>query len=354
MAYNEITTELNREKLEAYTFVLYTEDYYEVFKKANLALKAKMEFRFDDCGYFYIRCLLDETKKIVYMPESLYKKYYKKLKVKNVNLDNLHTITKKAMLNEDGALFYKKKEIDIETQRKLSKKAELIYRNKYIFSKKDNYIHDKSCPFVELISLDDLGGANNLIAERQMCMECFRKLVVRTVYLHNYEDTSRYYNFFLFGRIKKEDLWGFLTDNTMKLRMENTRTLVVRCNEDLWKIVLDENTGTFKLLHNNYKMTENLQREFFDTFHEQEIENTFLTNLLHYIKNYKWDVSHMEGIPLPQTAEIIEEDVDEDKIISLKHSAKDATITGYKKEGMKSLQNLSHKDLAMKIFNIKK
>lgn len=297
-----------------------------------------------------VPCIVEAIEEKIYMSEKTFKRYSKILKHKKVNVKALETETKKAeVLNHE--LIIRGKKLDINTQREISKKADLLYRGKYVFSSKDNLIHDKNCRHVKDIPLEEFNVTNKLLPEKQPCMDCYRQMVVRSVYLHEYEDIYEHYWFFSKAQASRMQFWKFLTDDEMHMRMENKTTLNVRCREDLFKIIYDEENDVFKLLHNNYKVTENLQREFFDTFHEQETKITYLLGLLAYIKNYTWDMSHMETKVLETTEESISEEIyeEDDVIESLKHTKKDKVATGYNPK-----KNMSHEDILADILGTKK
>jgi len=242
-----------------------------------------------------------------------------------------------------------KKEFKVE--RKFSKKEILLNRGKYVYSSDDNLLHDKTCHHINKIPFEKLNMSKKLISEKIPCKDCFRQMVVRAVYIHEYNDTYNYYWFFAKAGVPRMKLWEYLTDDELRIRMENRNIMNIRCREDFWKIIYDEDKDMFKLLHNNYKVTENLQREFFDTFHEQETHISTLLGLLHYIKAYKWDESHMKskGVFLVEE-EVFDEDK-EDRIISLEHTSGDSVATGYNR---KAKGSYSYSDILKDLYNTKK
>lgn len=66
----------------------------------------------------------------------------------------------------------------------------------------------------------------------------------------------------------------------------------IHCREDMWQILLEENSDEVCLMHNNYTRNFFGERYFGDGYHRQLIADKTLTGALQYIMHYDYDRLH--------------------------------------------------------------
>ena len=208
-----------------------------------------------------------------------------------VNLTLLETPSRGAEINSEFKIIYKGREVDIETQRLISRRDKLLSDNriKFVYAKSNNLLHDKSCKQVERIEYWNFEATDEFLSEREMCPCCRKRIYVRKAIKGVTKHFEWYMRFFENGNVNSKYLEQFLKGDNVSLHMDSINELVIKCNEDTWRIIRDEQ-GLYRLLHNNYVFLEDGTRYITDEFHLQIDSRTSLNWILHHIENYDWRI----------------------------------------------------------------
>ena len=211
-----------------------------------------------------------------------------------VDLTLVENSSRSAEIGRGFTIEYKGKEIDIETQRMISKRASAMEDNRmrFVYAKSDEYVHDKSCYMVEKIEYWDFGAIAELPKDREFCPYCKRRILIRNAIKCDTKKFAWYQRFFEKGRISNHVLEEFLYGTNVKLHMDTIDELIVKCNEDIWQIKINSQ-GIYSLYHNNYVMVSDEERYITSGFHAQKYHPPYLSGILAYIQAYDWK-KHLE------------------------------------------------------------
>ncbi len=210
-----------------------------------------------------------------------------------VNCKLLEKSNRTAFVNGSYKIEYKGKEIDIETQRMLSKRANALNDKtiRYIYSKSDNIVHDRDCKQVELIPYWDFECSSIVPPDRKHCPMCKRKMLIRNAVQEDISRFAWYEHFFEKKKIGYQELKRFL--NAATIHMENANEMHVKCNEDKWIIVIDKQNEIF-LYHNNYIKINDTERKITTGYHRQKNHPDTWSGIIWYITKYSWE-KHLEN-----------------------------------------------------------
>ena len=257
-----------------------------------------------------IPCNFEERFKKIYITEENFNKYWKLIsenirkgilrkrpegtvtKVsmnKRVDLTLLENSYRSAKIGKNFTIEYKGKELDIETQRLISKRASALDdgRMRFVYAKSDGLVHDKSCHLVEKIEYWDFAATEKLPLDRELCPCCKRRLYIRKAIKSDTKRFAWYQRFFEQGRVSNQLLKKFLMNTDVTLHMDVLDELIVKCKEDTWRICMN-GQGAYDLYHNNYVMVSEEERYITSGFHEQKHHPPYLPGILAYIEGYDW------------------------------------------------------------------
>lgn len=228
-----------------------------------------------------------------------------------VDLSLVENPSRSAEIGQAFTIEYKGKEIDIETQRMISKRASAMEDNRmrFVYAKSDQYVHDKSCQLVEKIKYWDFGALEELPKDREVCPHCKRRILIRNAIKCDTKRFAWYQRFFEKGRISNRVLEKFLCGTDVKLHMDTIDELIVKCNEDTWHIKMNSQ-GTYSLYHNNYVMVSDEERYITSGFHLQKLHPPYLPGILAYIQAYDWQ-KHLEAKAVSEPETVVEIEVEE-------------------------------------------
>lgn len=276
-----------------------------------------------------VPCNIVEESRRIYIYEGNFNKFWKQMSEKicreirrrennnkipqsavneKVNFALVENPARSASIGRNFTIEYAGREIDIETQRLISKRASALADNKirFVYAKSDRYIHDKSCELVEKIKYWDFGATEELVPDRELCLHCKRKIYIRNAIKSDTKHFGWYQRFFEKGRAGSRVLENFLYGTDIKLHMDSIDELIVKCKEDTWKISMSSQ-GTYTLYHNNYVMLNEEERYITSGFHVQKHHPPYLPGILTYIQEYDWQ-KHLEAknAPEPEPEAVIE------------------------------------------------
>lgn len=221
-----------------------------------------------------------------------------------VDLSLVETPSRTAAISSAFTIEYKGKEIDIETQRLISKRASALEDNRirFVYAKSDNFVHDKTCVLVDKIKYWDFGASEELPADREVCSQCKKRLYIRNAIKSDTKRFAWYLRFFEKGRVSNRVLEQFLCNNDVKLHMDSIDELIVKCNSDTWHIKMNAQ-GVYTLYHNNYVMVSEEERYITTGLHIQKHHPPYLPGILAYIAGYDWQ-KHLDS---KQKVAVVEE-----------------------------------------------
>ena len=211
-----------------------------------------------------------------------------------VNLKYVERPSSTVTIGKNYKLEYKGREIDIDTQRLISKRASALDDNrfKFVYAKSGGYVHDKSCDMVEKIGYIDFDASDELPTDRDLCPRCKKKIYIRNSIMNDNKKFAWYNQFMEKGNVSCKVIEKILSSGKVKLHMDTLSELQVKCNEDTWIIKRTEN-GKYVLYHNNYVMVNETERIITSGFHLQKCHNTSVAGILGYIESYNW-YKHLE------------------------------------------------------------
>lgn len=262
-----------------------------------------------------VPCNIVEQSKQVYLSEDNFNKYWRMISEnicrsickrgrtdvtqpamnEKVNLFLLENAARTAKINDAFKIEYKGKEIDIEAQRLISRRANALEdsRIRFVYAKNDNFVHDKSCKQVEKIKYWNFGAAEKLPEGRELCPCCKRQIYIRNAIKTNTKRFLWYIHFFKKGRVSTKAIEKYLGSGNAELHMYSVNELQIKYGEDTWIIQMDKE-GSCTLRHNNYVMVNERERYITSGFHAQNHCPTYLTGVLAYIAGYDWK-KHLEA-----------------------------------------------------------
>ena len=209
---------------------------------------------------------------------------------KQVDLSSYETESRRAVL-ERGQIKLVGKPVS-EEQKLLMMKRSSAMDNKrivYVYSAKDDKVHDKACPLVKEIPNQDFRASETLPEGRWLCLNCRMMMVVRRGCKDDFKHYDLYKRFFQRGGIRVEAVEELVDQYGASIHMEDPDTLWVKCREDQWKIVLGGERKV-TLLHNNYMLIGENQRYIFGGYHNQTPSgNVNMAYALKLIEGYTWE-----------------------------------------------------------------
>ncbi len=307
------------DELEGYTFVPYAgklkdqQEYCEnkeTFEDARIYIIDSIADRLSK-----VPCNISEARQKIYLTEGNFNKYWRQISREiyksaykgnisdkaaqaaingMVDLSLMENPSRTARIGNYYTIEYKGREIDLEKQRMISKKASALDDNKirFVYSKSDNLVHDKTCWQVAKIEYWDFGASEKLPQDREICQYCRRKIYVRNAIQNDTKRFGWYMRFFENGRVSNKALESFLGSGEAKLHMVSVDELQVMYKEDTWLIRAD-GKGKYTLRHNNYVMINDHERYITSEFHKQKHYPPYLPGILLYIEGYDWH-KHLE------------------------------------------------------------
>lgn len=171
---------------------------------------------------------------------------------------------------------YKRKNYD-HLQRRLYREYHRLDTNsevKFVFSKKDRVLHDRTCKCVSKISMLDSEYLTYLPKGAALCPCCdFTAIIRNSIRLGERVDV--YINFFGKVGATLEDVKLLLLEHGAYLKWKDFTTLQLKVHDDYWLVKCQG--SSIELFHNNYLVDENGNRIFGSGFHSQAVpgEKTF-------------------------------------------------------------------------------
>ena len=231
--------------------------------------------------------------KKLFINEANFNKFWKAITdtipLAQADLTLLNRQGQSACIGEDFKIQYEETDIDIETERMLSKKAVALddHRIGFVYAKSGRYVHDKSCPLIDKIRYWDFEASENLPEGRELCPKCVREIYIRNAIKNDRKHFSHYSLFFEKGTVSNHVLEEFLYGTGAEIQMDTPDELFVKYKKDTWKIKMDENQ-LCRLYHNNYVMLSERERYITSGFHLQKDSPLYLGGVLLYLKEYDW------------------------------------------------------------------
>lgn len=309
------------DELSEYTFVPYLnglksvtgyEENRDAFEDVRIYLIIK-----ESRKLIKVPCNVRQDTKTIYMTDGNFNKYWRYISKrlgagrqwsapeqtlvqqkdmnKNVDLTFVETPYRTARIGSDYMIKYQGHEVDIEIQRLMSKKASAMDDNKirYVYSKKDNIVHDKTCQQVKKIHYRDFEAAARLPEERELCQYCKREIYIRSMIGDDNKHFSWYVKMFQQGKVSLSIIEELAQVYHARLYMITLDLMQIKCGEDTWKIAVDKQLK-YKLYHNNYVMVSEVERYITSDYHEQKNYPQTLYGILRYIERYDWK-KHLEA-----------------------------------------------------------
>lgn len=157
----------------------------------------------------------------------------------------------------------------LEAYEKMIQRYRSDERIKYAYDKYSGILHDKTCKCItsESYLLYDFLQEREEIEETELCNQCYMKVCVRYG-AKDPEQMSNYLNFFKKTKAKDISIKHMFISQRMKTTF-SMNSLVVKCDEDTWKMEITDNSGSIRLYHNNYSFGKGGIRHFQPGFHIQ-------------------------------------------------------------------------------------
>ena len=189
----------------------------------------------------------------------------------------------------------------LESSRKQTKKEQLMKNPKirYVYSDKGRVLHEKHCACTDAIKDEDLVGTEEFVEGMKTCKAC-RKPSIIAQGIEDPENFEEYIAWYKTVSAGKPILHYMYVKCKMTTKL-SCKELIVRCNEDTWKMKAVEGTRKVILYHNNYRRRPDGTRVMGNGFHIQNKnypERTF-HEAINYISSYEYlkeqaDLHHME------------------------------------------------------------
>lgn len=318
------------DELTGYTFIPYTD------KLKDIPECKENRDAFEDVRIYLlvtdkklikkVPCNMVEEQKRIYMTDGNFNKYWKFISERlcageqriseecvlqesmncKVDFTYVENPYRKAEIGPEYTITYKGRTPDIEVQRLVSKRASAMDDNKYryIYSKSDKTVHDKSCHLVEKIQYWDFEALETFPEEEKLCSCCKGRMYVRVAIQNDNSHFHWYWRFFERGKVPTYVLKRFFFYKGAELSMPAANIFRIRYKEDSWLLSTDKQ-GKYMLRHNNYSIVDG-ERIMGTGFHLQKHYPTSLTGIICYIEDYDWRV-HLEP---PMNTEQVEETTD--------------------------------------------
>lgn len=218
------------------------------------------------------------------------------------------------------------KPLNEETRMLQSRRASAMDNKKirYVFSEKDNIVHDKACSLVKNISDRDFRASEELPEDRILCCVCTRMVYIRKACGDDFKNFGMYQHFFRRGRVGLKEMDRLVNEYGAAIHMEDEDTMRVKCGEDQWKLTLTGDGGV-TLLHNNYVMVNDTERYISGGYHEQNLPpGCNLTGALRCIEGYTWD-GHLQAMATRRTDEQLEKTAEAPTAVPVKENGSPKT-----------------------------
>ena len=158
----------------------------------------------------------------------------------------------------------------------------------YIYSVSENILHEKHCLYVKAITDEELRYSETYLSNMRQCPACAAESYLR-IGAKDPENSEHYKRIFELCGITQKQLRNMYLVKGMKTRISGSGFLI-SYKKDTWKIRLLSENGHVQLLHNNYRVLQNGQRQFVQGFHVQNpsCEDTNFGYALGLIRNYDY------------------------------------------------------------------
>lgn len=259
-----------------------------------------------------VPCMIDKRQKNVYVNKQDFNKNWKYIKDRvytnalssntgrnnsfvPVDLSLVEKPQRKAVIGKNNTIEYSDIGTDTGTEYLLSKRVEAMadHKVRFVYSKKNQYIHDKSCELVKHIRNEDFSVASTVLDGRYLCTHCRRKIYIRNAIKSNPKHFEWYLRFFNKGNVSNQQLEVCLYQQGFQLHMNTPEEMIVFAKEESWLIKESKNDGEYNLYHNNYVMVNDNERYITMGRHLQR-SNMTMKDILWYICHYSWDQQHLE------------------------------------------------------------
>ena len=137
----------------------------------------------------------------------------------------------------------------------------------YIYSVSENILHEKHCLYVKAITDEELRYSETYLSNMRQCPACAAESYLR-IGAKDPENSEHYKRIFELCGITQKQLRNIYLVKGMKTRISGSGFLI-SYKKDTWKIRLLSENGHVQLLHNNYRVLQNGQRQFVQGFHVQ-------------------------------------------------------------------------------------
>lgn len=160
-------------------------------------------------------------------------------------------------------------------------------KTKFVFSRKDGVLHDRTCKYASRISGLDGEFLTQLPEHAVLCPCCdFTAIIRNSIRLGERVDV--YINFFGKVGATLEDVKLLLWKHGAYLKWKDFNTMQFKVHDDYWLVRCKE--GSMELLHNNYFVDEQGNRIFGTGFHSQAVpgQRTF-SDMCQVMTEYTWE-----------------------------------------------------------------
>lgn len=181
---------LKRNELNEYTFFPYKHCIRDILafeEKKKRMQKMMLNILMDGKNSSYeLFCVIDETKKAIYIAEGVFNVYWQHIRCENVDLSQISLSGKNAFVGRDFKIQYTGiLEPEQETQSLISRRNNALEdeKYKYVVSDMDNWVHHKSCKKVDDIKYWEFEALEEIPAGRKVCPCCQDKIYTRGEYI---------------------------------------------------------------------------------------------------------------------------------------------------------------------------
>lgn len=166
-------------------------------------------------------------------------------------------------------------------------------RMRYVYSKEERVLHDRSCEYVWRIPDEEFQMKADFTLEMPLCPYCQRQAVIRAGIGDDGKRIGAYNWFFNHAQASAGDLYNLIISHGASLKWIDKENMQIHVNEDTW--IIRNKNGKLKLYHNNYYVADGMQRLFESGFHQQSTGGkTDFHSIVKIMCDYTWD-RHLEG-----------------------------------------------------------
>lgn len=149
-------------------------------------------------------------------------------------------------------------------RKKLLKDPEM----RFVYSTKNPVVHDKDCLFVSRIDDQHFRATEALPTEMETCRLCYRRALIRAgLSANTIIDFDLYYDALYRIGMTDEELFTLTVRQRAQFCGVGKNRVRIKLRDDTWEI--RKNGDDLLLLHNNYSVTPNYERNFNGEFHIQ-------------------------------------------------------------------------------------